>query len=93
MVRRLTEILVPAERSAPAFSIPSGPVLLNYSLENERTDNDQLVHSGSWGSLVSGVKTRLGDSSSVYLEERYQTAARRADLRHATGINLVTKER
>src|SRR5262249_36395201 len=32
---------------------------LNYSLENERTDNDQLVHSGSWGNLVSGVKTRL----------------------------------
>jgi len=66
---------------------------LNYSLENERTDNDQLVHSGSWGSLVSGVKTRLGDSSSVYLEERYQTAASQSGLTHATGINLVTKER
>jgi flagellar motor protein MotB len=66
---------------------------LNYSLENERTDNDQLVHSGSWGNLVSGVKTRLGDSSSVYLEERYQTAASQSGLTHATGINLVTKER
>src|SRR5260221_2835280 len=66
---------------------------LNYSLENERTDNDQLVHSGSWGSLVSGVKTRLSDSSSVYLEERYQTAASQSGLTHATGINLVTKER
>lgn len=66
---------------------------LNYSLENERTDNDQLVHSGSWGNLVSGVKTRLSDSSSVYAEERYQTGASQSGLTHATGINLVTKER
>jgi hypothetical protein len=66
---------------------------LNYSLENERTDNDQLVHSGSWGSLVSGVKTRLGDSSSIYLEERYQNGASQSGLTHATGINLVTRER
>src|SRR3954470_3659700 len=66
---------------------------LNYSLENERTDNDQLVHSGSWGNLVSGVKTRLGDSSSIYAEERYQTASSQSGLTHATGINLVTKER
>lgn len=66
---------------------------MNYSLENERTDNDQLVHSGSWGNLVSGVKTKLSDSSSVYLEERYQTGASQSGLTHATGINLVTKER
>jgi flagellar motor protein MotB len=66
---------------------------LNYSLENERTDNDQLVHSGSWGNLVSGVKTRLSDSSSVYAEERYQTGASQSGLTHATGINLGTKER
>jgi flagellar motor protein MotB len=66
---------------------------LNYSLENERTDNDQLLQSGSWGSLVSGVKTRLSDSSSIYAEERYQTGASQSGLTHATGINLVTKER
>jgi len=66
---------------------------LNYSLENERTDNSDLVHSGSWGNLVSGVKTRLSDSSSVYAEERYQTGAGQSGLTHATGINLVTKER
>jgi flagellar motor protein MotB len=66
---------------------------LNYALENERTDNDQLVHSGSWGNLVSGVKTRLSDSSSIYAEERYQTGASQSGLTHATGINLVTKER
>ena len=66
---------------------------LNYSLENERTDNDELVHSGSWGNLVSGVKTRLSDSSSIYMEERYQTGSGQSGLTHATGINLVTKER
>jgi flagellar motor protein MotB len=66
---------------------------LNYSLENERMDNDQLVHSGSWGNLVSGVKTRLSDTSSVYMEERYQNGSSQSGLTHATGINLVTKER
>ena len=66
---------------------------LNYSLENERTDNDELVHSGSFGNLVSGVKTRLSDSSSIYAEERYQTGASQSGLTHAAGINLVTKER
>ena len=66
---------------------------LNYSLENERTDNDELIQSGSWGNLVSGVKTRLSDSSSIYAEERYQTGAGQSGLTHATGINLVTKER
>src|SRR5262245_63144666 len=42
---------------------------LNYALENERTDNGL---PGRRGSLVSGVKQRLSDSSSVYVEERYQ---------------------
>src|SRR5262249_56754919 len=42
---------------------------LNYSLENERTDNGVRVRQGN---LISGVKRRLSDSSSVYLEERYQ---------------------
>jgi hypothetical protein len=66
---------------------------LNYALENERMDNDLLVQSGSWGNLVSGVKTRLSDSSSIYAEERYQTGAGQNGLTHAAGINLVTKER
>src|SRR5260370_25444763 len=53
---------------------------LNYSLENERTDNGLLVH-GSQGNLVSGAKTRLSDTSSVYVEERYQN---RGSLRRLT---------
>src|SRR6185503_7068113 len=38
-------------------------------------------------------KTRLSDSSSIYAEERYQTGAGQSGLTHATGINLVTKEK
>ena len=64
---------------------------LNYSLENERTDNGQLLR-GSQGNLVSGAKTRLSDSSSVYAEERYQNGESFAGLTHATGINLTTKD-
>ena len=62
---------------------------LNYSLENERTDNGLRVRRGN---LVSGAKRRLSDSSSVYAEERYQDGAM-TGLTHATGINLVTPER
>jgi flagellar motor protein MotB len=65
---------------------------LNYSLENERTDNGLLLR-GSQGNLVSGVKTRLSDTSSVYVEERYQNGAALSGLTHTTGINLTEKER
>jgi hypothetical protein len=63
---------------------------LNYSLENERTDNGLQARRGN---LVSGVKTRLSDSSSVYLEERYQDAGSLTGLTHATGISLAANER
>jgi hypothetical protein len=63
---------------------------LNYVLENERTDNGLQARRGN---LVSGVKRRLSDSSSVYLEERYQDGGSLTGLTHATGINLVAKER
>jgi len=65
---------------------------LNYSLENERMDNGQLFH-GSGGNLVSGARTRLSDTSSVYIEERYQDGASLSGLTHATGINITTKDR
>jgi hypothetical protein len=64
---------------------------LNYSLENERTDNGLLLR-GSQGNLVSGVKTRLSDTSSVYVEERYQNGGSLGGLTHSTGINLTAKE-
>src|SRR5207249_11649334 len=63
---------------------------LNYSLENERTDNGQRIRRGN---LISGEKRRLSDSSSVYVEERYQSGDSQTGLTHATGINLVAKER
>jgi hypothetical protein len=62
---------------------------LNYSLENERTDNGAQVRQGN---LISGVKRRLSDSSSVYFEERYQNGGQ-TGLTRAAGINLVPKER
>jgi hypothetical protein len=63
---------------------------LNYALENERTDNGLLVRRGN---LVSGVKRRLSDSSSVYFEERYQQSGSATGLTHATGISLAASER
>jgi flagellar motor protein MotB len=61
---------------------------LNYALENERTDNGMQVRQGN---LISGVKRRLSDSSSVYLEERYQNGGQ-TGLTRTTGVNLVPKE-
>ena len=63
---------------------------LNYSLEDERTDNGLRVRHGN---VVSGVKQRLSDASSVYLEERYQHGGSLVGLTHATGLNLAAKER
>jgi len=63
---------------------------LNYSLENERTDSGLRVRRGT---LVSGLKRRLSDSSSVYFEERYQDAGSQTALTHATGINFIARER
>jgi len=60
---------------------------LNYALENERTDNAMRLASGSQGNLTAGVKSRLADSTSVFLEERYQHTEAMTGLTHATGIN------
>jgi hypothetical protein len=66
---------------------------MNYALENERTDNGLLATRGSEGNTVAGVKTRLSDSTSVYLEERYQNSALSSGLTHSTGISLAPTER
>src|SRR2546422_2910908 len=63
---------------------------LNYLLENDRTDSGGPVRQSS---VVTGVKQRLSDSSSVYLEERYHDAGSQSGLTHAAGVNLVEKER
>jgi flagellar motor protein MotB len=63
---------------------------LNYSLENERTDNGLRDRRGT---LTSGMKRRLSDDSSVFVEERYQDSTTMSGLTHAAGINLVAKDR
>jgi flagellar motor protein MotB len=63
---------------------------LNYALENERADNGLRQRRGN---LVSGARSRLSDSTSVYLEERYQHTDTTAGLTHATGVSLAPSER
>jgi len=62
---------------------------LNYALENERTDNVLRTRRGREGNLVTGVKSRLTDSTSVYLEERYRHGEAMTGLTHATGVTLT----
>ena len=64
---------------------------LNYALENERTDNG--LRGGRRGNLISGMKRRLSDSSSMFVEERYQETDRMSGLTHATGMTLAPNER
>ncbi|HEX4825896.1 MAG TPA: OmpA family protein [Candidatus Polarisedimenticolaceae bacterium] len=65
-------------------------VYLNYSLENERTDNGMQDRRGT---VTTGMKRRLSDDSSVYVEERYQDSTALTGLTHAAGIDLVKRER
>jgi len=64
---------------------------LNYALENERTDNG--LRGGRRGNLISGMKRRLSDSSSMFLEERYQETDDMSGITHATGMTLAPNER
>lgn len=63
---------------------------LNYSLENERADSGVFQRQGT---LVSGMKQRLSDSSNVYVEERYQDIDSASGLTHATGVTLAPDDR
>lgn len=63
---------------------------LNYALENERTDNGL---QGRRGNLISGMKRRLSDSSSMYVEERYQDTESSSGLTHSTGMTLAPNDR
>ena len=66
---------------------------LNYALENERTDNGLRSGRGSEGNLVAGVKSRIADSTSVFLEERYQKGTTMTGLTHATGITFAPTQK
>jgi flagellar motor protein MotB len=66
---------------------------LNYALESERTDNGLPSGRGSEGNLVAGVKSRIADSASVFLEERYQHNETMTGLTHGTGINFAPTQK
>src|SRR5690606_18534053 len=66
---------------------------MRYALENEPGDFVTDRAAGSQGSLVAGVKSRLSDSTSVYLEERYLRSNFASGLTHSTGVNLVPSQR
>jgi flagellar motor protein MotB len=61
---------------------------LNYALENERTDNALREGTGSQSHLVAGAKRRFSDSTSVFLEEKYQQSETMTGLTHSTGVNF-----
>jgi len=66
---------------------------LNYALENERSINGLPSGQGSEGNLVAGVKSRIADSTSVFLEERYQHNQSMTGLTHGTGINFAPSQK
>jgi len=66
---------------------------LNYALESERTVNGLPSGRGSEGNLVAGVKSRIADSTSVFLEERYQHNETMTGLTHGTGINFAPTQK
>ena len=65
-------------------------IYLNYEIEDERTDNGLRARKGNF---VSGFRTRYSDSTSVYLEEKYQHGDVPTSLMHSTGINYAPTDR
>jgi len=62
---------------------------LNYTLDNERSQNGLQRSQGSEGNLIAGVRSRLTDSASVFLEERYQYSDASVGMTHSTGVNFA----
>jgi len=63
---------------------------LSYAFENERAYSGLEARTGK---LISGIKTRLSDSSSVFLEDRFQHGQAATGLVRAVGITLAPSER
>ena len=59
---------------------------LSYAYENER---DYSGLSARTGTLIDGVKSRLSDSSSVFLEDRFQHGEQATGLLQAMGMSLA----
>jgi flagellar motor protein MotB len=65
-------------------------IYLNYEIEDERTDNGLRARKGN---LISGFRTRYSDSTSVYVEDKYQHGDVPTGLMHSTGINYAPTDR
>jgi flagellar motor protein MotB len=63
---------------------------LSYVLGDERAATGLHTRRGN---LISGLRSRLSDSSSVYLEDRYQHSDAMNGLSKAVGIRLAPSER
>lgn len=63
---------------------------LNYTMENERSDNGKRARKGN---MTSGFRTRYSDSASVYVEERYDHGDVPTGLTHTTGVELAPYDR
>jgi uncharacterized repeat protein (TIGR01451 family) len=63
---------------------------LSYALENERGVDG--LHRRR-GNFISGARTRLSDSGSVYVEDRYQHSDSQNGLSRAMGLDLALTER
>ncbi len=61
----------------------------SYALENERGVNGVSARRGT---LISGMRTRLADSGSVYMEDRYQHTDSSNGLARSMGITLAPAE-
>jgi hypothetical protein len=63
---------------------------LSYTLDNERAVSGLHARRGN---LVHGARTRLSDSTSVYLESRYQHTDSMNGLTRAMGMSLAPTDR
>ncbi|MBE0583226.1 MAG: flagellar motor protein MotB, partial [Desulfofustis sp.] len=63
---------------------------VNYTLENERTDNGVSARKGN---MASGFRTRYSDSASVYMEEQYAHGDVPTGLVHTAGVKLTPTDR
>jgi flagellar motor protein MotB len=83
--------LGPAVRLGTRFQQSEGTThYISYALDNERGLDGAHQRRGS---LISGARARLSDSSSVYLEDRYQHTNATNGLTRSMGMTLAPTER
>ncbi|MGI9591090.1 MAG: OmpA family protein, partial [Myxococcota bacterium] len=83
--------LGPAARLGTRFQQSEGAThYMSYALDNERGLNGAHERRGSF---ISGAKARLSDSSSVYMEDRFQHSDASNGLTRTMGMSLSPTER